>query len=92
MRYFWGVLLRAYREFEERVGKVDAGRGSKAQRVREAVSRKIVPFKLTDLERDLPDVSRDTIRKVLREMAQEGAVKAEGRGPGARWVLLSTNI
>jgi Fic family protein len=89
MRYFWGVLLRAYREFEERVGKVDAGRGSKAQRVRDAVSRKIVPFKLTELERDLPDVSRDTIRKVLRAMAQEGAVKAEGRGPGARWVLLS---
>jgi Fic family protein len=90
-RYFWGVLISAYKEFEERVGNVEAGRGSKSQRIRYAVQRKVVPFKVTELERDVPDVSRDTIRKVLREMSQEGLVRAEGRGPGARWMLLSTD-
>jgi len=29
--YFWGVLLRAYREFEDRVGQVTTGRGSKSE-------------------------------------------------------------
>ena len=35
--YFWGALLRAYREFEERVGTIERGRGSKGDRVRAEV-------------------------------------------------------
>jgi len=86
--YFWGILTRAYKEFEERVGDVDAGRGSKSKRVRDAVNRKMSTFKVVEIERDCPDISRDTIRAVLREMKKEGLVKAEGRGPGARWRIL----
>jgi Fic family protein len=89
-RYFWGVLLRAYREYEERVGHITAGKGSKSQQVREAVRRKVTPFAITDLERDCPGVSRDTIRVVLREMRREGLVVAEGRGRGARWRVVAT--
>lgn len=85
MTYFWGVLIRAYKEFQDRVGTVDAGRGSKSQRVREAVARKIVPFRIADLEREVPGVSRETIRLVLRKMKKEGRLKAEGHGRGARW-------
>ena len=85
MTYFWGVLIRAYKEFEERVGNIDVGRGSKSQRVREAVGRQIAPFRIADLEREVPGVSRETIRLVLREMKKEGRLEVEGRGPGARW-------
>lgn len=88
LTYFWGVLIHAYKEFEERVGNLDGGRGSKSQRVRAAVERKLGPFRIVDLERDCPDVSRDTIRVVLREMKKEGRVNVEGRGPGARWRVL----
>lgn len=86
LNYFWGVLIRAYKEFEERVGQLDGAPGSKSHRVREAVSRKISPFKAVDLERDCPGVSRETIRLVLREMKREGLVRVEGRGRGARWI------
>ena len=85
LRYSWGILIRAYKEFEERVGDVDAGRGSKTQRVREAVERRIVPFAITELERELPDISRETIRLELRAMKNEGLVGQEGRGRGAKW-------
>ncbi len=88
VRYFWGVVLSAYQEFEERVGNIEAGSGSKSKRVREAIERKVVPFKSADLKREVPDVSRDTIRKVLREMKKEGKVKSEGHGPGVRWIPL----
>ena len=83
--YFWGVLIRAYKDFQDRVGKIDAGRGSKSQQVREVVDRKIVPFRIADLEREVPGVSRETIRLVLRKMKNEGRLKAEGHGRGARW-------
>lgn len=88
-RYFWGVLIRAYREFEERVGVVHGGRGAKSQQVRSAIERRALAFRISDLERDCPGVSRETIRLVLKKMRDEGAVAVEGRGPGARWRRLA---
>lgn len=84
-RYFWGVLIRAYREFEERVGRIGGGRGSKSDQVRAAIARRVAPFPIADLERDCPGVGRDTIRLVLKEMRVDGKITVEGRGPGARW-------
>ncbi len=88
LNYFWGVLIHAYEEFEQRVGQLDGVRGSKSEHVREAVGRKVSPFKIVDLERDCPGVSRETIRLVLREMKAEGLVRAEGRGRAARWIKI----
>lgn len=85
MNYFWGMLLRAYREFEERVGTIRKSRGSKTQQVRNAVGRKIVPFAISDIERECPGVSRDMIRRVLRQMRDEGSVELQGTGRGSKW-------
>jgi len=85
LNYFWGALQRAYNEFEERVGQIGSGRGSKSQQVRDAVARKLGSFAISDLERDCPGVSKETIRSVLRKMREEGLVKLRGRGRGARW-------
>ena len=82
LQYFWGTLLRAYREFEERVETL---KGSKTDQVRQAVMRRIGPFTISELEGDCPGVSRDMVRHVLRQMKGSGAVAVEGRGPGARW-------
>jgi len=85
LRYFWGVLLRAYKEFEERVGQVGGGRGSKSQQVRDAVARRSLPFAAAEIERDCPGISRDTIRKVLRALRDEGVIESDGKGRGAKW-------
>ena len=84
--YFWGVLLRAYREFEERVDTLSKGRGSKTEQVREAVGRRIGPFSISDIEKDSPGVSRDMVRVVLRQLRDEGAITPQGKGRGARWI------
>ncbi len=84
--YFWGVLLRAYREFEERVGTLSLGRGSKTQQVRKAVSRRLGPFSISDIEADCPGVSRDMVRVVLRQLRDERAITPQGKGRGARWI------
>lgn len=88
MNYFWGVLLRAYGEFEQRVGKISPGRGSKSRQVRQAVLARVLPFSISELEKDCPGVSRDTLRQVLRKMRDEGLIAPEGRGRGARWIRM----
>jgi Fic family protein len=85
LRYFWGVLLRSYREFEDRVGRIKPGRGSKSKQVREAILSLAVPFSISDIERLSPGVGRDTVRLVLRQLRDEGLVVSSGVGRAATW-------
>jgi len=82
LRYFWGVLIRAYGEFEERVETL---KGSKTDQVRAAVGRRRGAFAISDIEKDCPGVSRDMVRHVLRQMRAEGLLGVEGVGRGAKW-------
>lgn len=86
LTYFWGVLLRAYAEFEDRVGKVHTGKGSKTEQIRQAVERRIKPFAISDIEADCPGISRDMVRNVLRKLKREGIILLQGKGRGAKWL------
>lgn len=83
LRYFWGMLLRAYREFEERAGSIETG--TKTEMIRQAAGRRAVPFAISEIEQELPTVSRDMIRLVLRQMRDEGTLEVVGQGRGAKW-------
>ncbi len=85
LNYFWGTILRAYREFEERVGIVSTNKGSKTELIRNTISRRIEPFSIGVIESDCPGISREMIRIVLRQMRDEGTIKAIGKGRGALW-------
>lgn len=84
--YFWGVLLRAYKEFEERVGSVEQGRGNKGERVRTEVLKRTQPFSISEIEDACPGISRDMVRVVLRAMKSEGLIMSTGKGRNARWI------
>ncbi|HXI32313.1 MAG TPA: Fic family protein [Vicinamibacterales bacterium] len=80
--YFWGVLIRAYREFEDRVRSVQ---GSKTSQIRAAVMRRLGPFAISDIETDCPNISRDMVRLVLRQLKKENVIAPTGFGRSARW-------
>jgi len=84
--YFWGVLLRAYREFEERVGTIRGGRGGKTEMIEAAVARRTKPFGIAEIEAQCPGVSREMVRHVLRRMRDDGQLELQGHGRGAKWV------
>ncbi len=86
LAYFLSIVRRAYVEFESRAGNVRAPRGAKTQLVVDAIEGLDAPFTIAELERRCPGVSRDMVRRVLRDQKAKGAVLASGRGPGARWV------
>ncbi|MFZ5996299.1 MAG: Fic family protein [Nitrospirota bacterium] len=85
INYVLFTLKTAYREFEERVGQVTSPKGAKTELIISAVNAFLGEFTLSDLERACPGVSRDMIRRVLRELQKENKVECLGRGPGALW-------
>lgn len=85
VNYVLYVLKTAYREFEARVGEIKALRGAKTEIVLAAIERLGDAFTLAELKRACPGVSRDMVRRVLRQAQRRGRLGPEGRGPGARW-------
>jgi Fic family protein len=85
VNYMLFIFKNAYREFEDRLGQVRSPRGAKTAFVEAAVAAFPGQFTLADLERACPGVSRDMVRRVLRELQSAGSVECLGRGPGAAW-------
>jgi Fic family protein len=84
--YFLGVmLLTAYREFEKRAGTLTTARGAKTATVLDAIERLPNGFRMVDVERAAPNVTREMIRVVLNRLKKEKRVYCEGRGSAATW-------
>jgi Fic family protein len=84
--YFLGVVvLTAYREFERRVGTLTTARGAKTAMVLDAIARLPDGFKMVDLERACPNVTREMIRVVLNRLKMEQKIHCRGFGAAAVW-------
>jgi Fic family protein len=85
INYVLYTLLDASREFERRVGETASPRGEKSGLVKAAIERAAGPITLSDLQRECPGVSVDTIRRVLKELREAGEIRCVARGRNARW-------
>ncbi|MFM9969706.1 MAG: Fic family protein [Burkholderiales bacterium] len=89
INYVLSIFKLAFREFEDRVGEIGAPRGSKRELVLASIARlTAMPgkgFAISALEQSCPGVSRDMVRRVLREQQAAGTLICQGRGPGAVW-------
>lgn len=85
IHFILSILKTAYKEFEERAIRTREPKGAKTDLIEAAVQAAKGEFTLTDLEKACPSVSREMIRKVLRELKKTKAVECLGHGPGASW-------
>jgi len=79
------IIKSAYKEFEERLGQMPQPRGEKTEIIKKAVAGFSGDFSVADLQKKLPGVSVDMIRRVLKDMQAEGAVGCLSRGRSAKW-------
>jgi hypothetical protein len=78
------ILKKAYGMFAARVEKAPMPKGAKTQLVLGAIERLPGEFTLAQLQAKCPNVSRELVRKVLRELHNDEEVASLERGPGAR--------
>lgn len=83
--FLLSIFKLAYKEFEERLGQIKSPRGAKTDMIEKTIQKSTSEFSLDDLERACPSVSRDMIRRVLRNLQAKREVECLGRGPGALW-------
>lgn len=79
VKYILGVILAAYRDFEERVNLVGT-KMSAREMVEKAVKLTIGKFTKSDIMELCPEIGRGSVENSLKAMCEEGLIKKEGKG------------
>lgn len=79
VKYLLGIILAAYREFEERVDLFDEKLPA-IELVRKAVSQKIGKFTKSEIMEMVPSIGKASVENALKKLLEEGIVQRHGKG------------
>ena len=79
IKYILGIILAAYRDFEERVNMVGKKMSAKDMVVK-AIRSKIGKFTKNDIMELCPEIGRGSVENTLKALCEEGIIKKEGQG------------
>ena len=80
VRYYLGVVLKGYNEFQDRIEHLKYRRLSKADRVKAVFEKKLGIVKKSDIATLCPDISETTIERTLKELLEAGFIEKVGKG------------
>jgi len=80
VRYYLGVVQKAYKEFEERVTYLLHRGLSKPDRIKAVIDRKIGKITKKDIIEACPDISKVTIERTLTALVKNGYLVKTGGG------------
>jgi Fic family protein len=86
VRYYLGVLAKAYRMFSERVEIVAVDKVGKAERVKDLFDRRVGRISKREIAEIYPDISITTIEKALSDLLKEGYIRKVGSGRATAYV------
>jgi Fic family protein len=88
VRYFLEVMLKAYRDFEDRVSLMADRRLSKPERIRSVFEGSLGKLSKQDILNRLPDTSISTVEITLSRLLKEGFISKEGAGKRTKYVKI----
>ncbi|MDF7665981.1 Fic family protein [Bifidobacterium sp. ESL0745] len=93
VNYLLGIILTAYREFDERAAIVSTptpARHSitKKQRITDVLNQSLSPLSKADIQQTLPDISTSTIERTLKTLLNDNQIQKLGTGRSTRYVSL----
>ena len=86
VKYFLEVLLKAYRDFEERVSLMAEKRLSKPERIRALFAGTLGKLSKQDILDRLPDTSVSTVEAALAMLLKEGFITKKGAGKRTSYI------
>lgn len=91
LEYFLGVIIRAYKELEDRIGCIESTKGSKSERIEMAIEGRLGYFTKNEIRTIYTDVGEATINRVFEKLRVEGKIEAVGKGRNSKWKKLIIN-
>ena len=85
VRYYLGIVLKAYNEFEERVTYLQHRGLSKPDRIKAVIDRKIGKITKKDILEACPDISKVTVERTLSSLVGNGYLVKTSNGRGAAY-------
>ena len=87
-KYLLGVILSAYRDFEERL-EIVSDKKSAIEMVKEVFNVKLGKITKSDIMELCPALGRSTVEKALRDLIFIGYISKHGNGPATFYVIKS---
>jgi Fic family protein len=85
IRYYLGILQKAYSEFEERVEHLSQRDLSKPDRIKAVIDRKVGKITKAEILQAVPDISKVTVDRALTALVKSGYLFKIGAGPATAY-------
>ncbi|MFA6778632.1 MAG: Fic family protein [Paludibacteraceae bacterium] len=86
VRYYLGVVLKGYNEFQDRIEHLKYRKLSKTDRVKAVFDKRLGIIRKSDIASFCPDISETTIERTLKELLESGFVDKVGKGRATGYV------
>ena len=88
VKYYLGIMLKAYNEFESRVEHLKHRSLSKPDRIKAAIDNKVGKITKKEIMELCPDISKVTVERTLTDLVKNGYIAKAGAGPSTGYVRI----
>ena len=86
VKYYLGIMLKAYNEFESRVEHLKHRSLSKPDRIKAVIDNKVGKITKKEIMELCPDISKITVERTLTNLVKSGYIAKVGAGPSTGYV------
>lgn len=86
VKYYLGIMLKAYNEFEDRVEHLKHRKLSKPERIKELFEKKVGKVTKKEIMELCPDISKVTVERTLTALVKSGYIEKVGAGPSTGYI------
>ena len=88
IKYYLGIMLKAYNEFENRVEHLKYHNLSKPDRIKAVIDNKVGKITKKEIMELYPDISKVTVERTLTDLVKSGYIAKVGAGPSTGYVRI----
>ena len=88
VKYYLGIMLKAYNEFESRVEHLKHRSLSKPDRIKAVIDNKVGKITKKEIMELCPDISKVTVERTLTDLVKSGYIAKIGAGPSTGYVRI----